>query len=217
MDMILNNVGMILNNLDQLINVSLMITVSLYLRVILQLMGQTWVKTIAHTSTLLLLPILTYVITSVISGNIALSLGMVGALSIVRFRNPVRSPLELSVYFGAITIGITAAVSLKWLLVLVVSVTLVAVILYIIQRITAIFSSKPFFISSFSEGNVMSTLHIVASEEILEIDDHASLSSKTSGGGEIGYTLVHSNFETLKILERSLRSNNFVVSIQLSK
>ena len=80
---------------------------------LLQFMGQTWIKTIAHTSTLLLLPILTYVITSVISGNIALSLGMVGALSIVRFRNPVRSPLELSVYFGAITLGITASVSVK--------------------------------------------------------------------------------------------------------
>ena len=88
-------------------------------------MGQIWIKTIAHTSPLVLLPILTYVITHVISGNIALSLGMVGALSIVRFRNPVRSPFELTVYFGAITMGITAAVSLKWLFLLVVSITIV--------------------------------------------------------------------------------------------
>ena len=194
-----------------------MIAISLYLRILLQLLGQTWVKTIAHTSTLLLLPILTYVITSVISGNIALSLGMVGALSIVRFRNPVRSPLELSVYFGAITIGITAAVSQLWLLVLVASVTLVAIILFLIQKTTSILSLKPFFISSFSEGNIMSTLHIVASEEILEIDTNASLSSKTSGNGEVCYTLVHSNFETLKKIEHSVRSNNSTVSIQLSK
>ena len=91
---------LILDNLDIIFNIGFMMVSSLYLRLLLQLTGQTWVKTIAHTSTLLLLPILTYVITSVISGNIALSLGMVGALSIVRFRNPVRSPLELSVYFG---------------------------------------------------------------------------------------------------------------------
>ena len=172
-----------------------MIAISLYLRVLLQLLGQTWVKTIAHTSTLLLLPILTYVITSVISGNIALSLGMVGALSIVRFRNPVRSPLELSVYFGAITIGITAAVSQQWLLLLVASVTLVAIILFLIQKITSMLSLKPFFISSFSEGNIISTLHIVASEEISKIDNNENLSSKTSANGEICYTLVHSNFE----------------------
>ena len=194
-----------------------MIAISLYLRVLLQLLGQTWVKTIAHTSTLLLLPILTYVITSVISGNIALSLGMVGALSIVRFRNPVRSPLELSVYFGAITIGITAAVSQQWLLLLVASVTLVAIILFLIQKTTSILSLEPFFISSFSEGNIMSTLHIVASEEILEIDTNESLSSKTSGNGEVCYTLVNSDFETLKKIEHSVKSNNSTVTIQLSK
>ena len=47
-----------------------------------------------------------YLITEVISSNIALSLGMVGALSIVRFRTPVKSPLELVNYFMLITIGI---------------------------------------------------------------------------------------------------------------
>ena len=194
-----------------------MIATSLYLRILLQFMGQTWVKTISHTSTLLLLPILTYVITSVISGNIALSLGMVGALSIVRFRNPVRSPLELSVYFGAITIGITAAVSQQWLLLLVASVTLVAIILFLIQKITSMLSLKPFFISSFSEGNIISTLHIVASEEISKIDNNENLSSKTSANGEICYTLVHSNFEELKIIENSLKANNSMISMQLSK
>jgi hypothetical protein len=198
-------------------NIGILITISLYLRMLLQFMGQTWIKTIAHTSTLLLLPILTYVITSVISGNIALSLGMVGALSIVRFRNPVRSPLELSVYFGAITLGITASVSVKWLFLLVLSVTLVAIILLTIQQITKIFSLKPFFISSFSEGNLTSTLNVIASAEISELDSNESLSSKTSSNSEISYTLVDSNFEALKALEVLLRANNSVVSIQLSK
>jgi hypothetical protein len=210
-------VNLILANTDKLMNIVLMITISLYLRMLLQIVGQTWVKTIAHTSTLLLLPILTYVITSVISGNIALSLGMVGALSIVRFRNPVRSPLELSVYFGAITLGITAAVSFKWLILMALSVTLVAVVLYFLQQISKVFSSQPFFISSFSEGNLMSTLHVVASAEIIELDSNVSLSSKTSGNGEISYTLANSNFEALQAIEVSLRGNSSVISIQLGK
>ena len=209
--------SLFLDNLDQLVKIVSLIAISLYLRMLLQLVGQTWVKTIAHTSTLLLLPILTYVITSVISGNIALSLGMVGALSIVRFRNPVRSPLELSVYFGAITLGITTAVSIKWLGLLALSVTLVAAVLYTLQQVTKAFSSKPFFISSFSEGNLMSTLHVVASAEIIELDSNVSLSSKTSGNGEISYSLADSNFETLKAIEVSLRANSSVVSIQLGK
>jgi len=213
----IHDMSLILDNVDKLVNILLMITISLYLRILLQIVGQTWVKTVAHTSTLLLLPILTYVITSVISGNIALSLGMVGALSIVRFRNPVRSPLELSVYFGTITLGIAAAVSAKWLFLLVFSITLVAVILFAIQQATKVFFAKPFFISSFSEGNLTSTLHVVASAEIPELDSNVSISSKTSGNGEIGYTLASPSFETLKATEVSLRANSSVVSIQLSK
>lgn len=198
-------------------NICFMIIISLYLRVLLQILGQTWIKTIAHTSTLLLLPILTYVITSVIAGNIALSLGMVGALSIVRFRNPVRSPLELSVYFGSITLGITAAVSVKWLLLLVGSITLVAITLTFIHFISKAFSLKPFFITSFSEGNLTSTLHVVASTEILKLDTNTNLMSKTSEYGKISYTFVNADFEVLRLIESSLRENSSVVSIQLSK
>ena len=44
-----------------------------------------------------------YLITSIISSNIALSLGMVGALSIIRFRTPVKNPAELVYYFMLIT------------------------------------------------------------------------------------------------------------------
>ena len=138
------------NNLDKISTVIILLAMSLYLRILLQIVGQSWIKTIAHTSTLLLLPILTYVITSVISGNIALSLGMVGALSIVRFRNPVRSPLELSVYFGAITMGIAASVSLKWLILFIGAVTMVSIVLYLSNKIYLKLFKKPFFTTSFS-------------------------------------------------------------------
>ena len=113
----------LLSNFDKVIAISLLFLFGLFFRFLLQAFGQMWIKTKAHTTTIIILPIITYVITNVISGNIALSLGMVGALSIVRFRNPVRSPLELSTYFGAITMGIAASVSIKWLLLLVISIS----------------------------------------------------------------------------------------------
>ena len=190
---------------------------SLYLRVLLQLVGQAWVKTIAHTATLALLPILTYIITSVISGNIALSLGMVGALSIVRFRNPVRSPLELSVYFGAITMGIAAAVSMKWLLILVGSLTLVAFTLYIINLSVKFLTGKPFFITSFSEGNALSTLSVVAKEKITTLDVDDSLTSKMTMDSEVSYTLASANFERLKNIEASISAVEGIISIQLNR
>ena len=127
-----------------IITIVILISTSIYLRVLLQLIGQRWITTLAHTGTLVLLPIITYIITSVISGNIALSLGMVGALSIVRFRNPVRSPLELSVYFGAITMGISASVDYKWLIFFVITVTVASIVLLLIQFISLNLLKKPF-------------------------------------------------------------------------
>jgi hypothetical protein len=47
----------------------------------------------------------------IISGNLILSLGMVGALSIVRFRTPIKDPVDLVFIFWAIAIGIGNGVS----------------------------------------------------------------------------------------------------------
>jgi len=46
-----------------------------------------------------------------ISGNIVLSLGMVGALSIVRFRTAVKDPKDTAFLFWAITVGIVNGVA----------------------------------------------------------------------------------------------------------
>lgn len=51
--------------------------------------------------------VLSAMVTLAISTNIVISLGMVGALSIVRFRTAVKDPLDLLYLFWAITIGIT--------------------------------------------------------------------------------------------------------------
>lgn len=72
---------------------------------------QYWIENIFIILVYVLLPTSIFVITKVISNNIALALGMVGALSIVRFRNPVKNPFELVMYFVLITLGITYSVN----------------------------------------------------------------------------------------------------------
>jgi len=54
---------------------------------------------------LLLIPTMVLIIT-VIKTSIALSLGLVGALSIIRFRTPIKEPEELAYIFIAIAIGL---------------------------------------------------------------------------------------------------------------
>ena len=87
------------------IYIVLFLTISgIILRTSLVLIGQNWAKTFHYLATFILLPNITYVVTTIIAGNIALSLGMIGALSIVRFRHPVRSNFELTIYFALLTL-----------------------------------------------------------------------------------------------------------------
>lgn len=57
--------------------------------------------------TLIGMTVLTNMVTLAISSNIVISLGMVGALSIVRYRTAVKDPMDLLYLFWAITTGIT--------------------------------------------------------------------------------------------------------------
>jgi hypothetical protein len=85
---------------------------------ILVFFGENFLSSKHNKLTFSLLPPIATAITFTISGDIALSLGMVGALSIVRFRTPVRNPFELIIYFYLITIGISSAVNISIALVL---------------------------------------------------------------------------------------------------
>ena len=87
------------SNLEYLILVIIAIFCGLGIRVSLGIAKQRWAMTYHHTMSYALLPPVTMIITTLISGNIALSLGMIGALSIVRFRNPVKNPFELVIFF----------------------------------------------------------------------------------------------------------------------
>ena len=60
---------------------------------------------------LVLASLITTMIIMVISGNLVLSLGMVGALSIVRFRSAVKDPLDIIFMFWAISVGIANGVA----------------------------------------------------------------------------------------------------------
>lgn len=56
--------------------------------------------------TLVLLSITTMIIITIVKSSLALSLGLVGALSIVRFRTAIKEPEELAYFFIAISIGL---------------------------------------------------------------------------------------------------------------
>ncbi len=144
------------------------------IRTALVVTGQRWANTYHHLATCLLLPGVGFIITSIIKDDIALSLGMIGALSIVRFRNPVKSPFELVIFFALLTLGIVSTTGLK------LSFLLLGLVLFVILGIKIfdpIFKKlgMPLFQYSFGEGNSSFLLEITSSEMISEFQNEKSM------------------------------------------
>ena len=59
--------------------------------------------------TLVALTMITTLVILAVTSNVVLSLGMVGALSIVRFRTAIKEPLDIAFLFWAIAVGIVLA------------------------------------------------------------------------------------------------------------
>ena len=59
--------------------------------------------------TLVALTMITTMVILAVTSNVVLSLGMVGALSIVRFRTAIKEPLDIAFLFWSIAVGIVLA------------------------------------------------------------------------------------------------------------
>lgn len=60
-------------------------------------------------TTLVALTMITTVVILAVTSNVVLSLGMVGALSIVRFRTAIKEPIDIAFLFWSIAVGIVLA------------------------------------------------------------------------------------------------------------
>ena len=81
---------------------------------------------------LVIMTMLVAVIIVTISTNITLSLGMVGALSIVRYRTAVKNPLDLMFLFWSITSGI--AIGAQYYYIAVITLVVVALALVFLRK-----------------------------------------------------------------------------------
>ena len=162
--------------MDEIKPLILLLSSGLLLRYSLIYAGQSWAKSHSQTVAFLILPVITYVITKTIAGNIALSLGMIGALSIVRFRHPVKSALELIMYFDLITIGIATSVRTKWAIQLVLVSIIVIVLIKLIQDISKRFG-KSFYSLSFNEGVNTNIIEVISKNKSIFAEQSQNLSS----------------------------------------
>ena len=143
----------------KLLTISLL---SFSVQIFLNFLKFEWVKSTNQVFNFLLLGPIGFAITSVISSNIALSLGMVGALSIIRFRTPVKNSFELVIYFLLLTIGITASVSIE----ISVMLTLFVNFILIFVKVVLIFKPQSTLLNENHNTEFRNFLTVTSKEEL---------------------------------------------------
>ena len=118
---------------------------------------------------LILLTVL--LIISVVKSSLALSLGLVGALSVVRFRTPIKEPEELAYLFLVIAVGI--GLGAGQLIGTVMATSYILLVVAILRRKKALRSERGLFLSIVSRGLKERPGNVLAEFELVVVR-HAS-------------------------------------------
>lgn len=92
--------------LDFVINIFITIVLAYIIGLVYSKYGNSLSNRKKLTQTFVLIAITVMLVISIVKSSLALSLGLVGALSIVRFRTAIKEPEELVYFFVAIAIGL---------------------------------------------------------------------------------------------------------------
>ena len=207
--------NIILNNADILIYLAILGIFGIILKFVLYFTGQYWAATVQHSYTFVLLPIIGFVIVKVIGQNIALSLGMIGALSIVRFRNPVKSSLELTIFFCLITVGIASSVALNWGIYLAIFTSAVIIsISYIKDK--KYFKNIFEFNLSFDEGNPGDLIEVTSKSKIQILETNKNLINKVQDNNSkiFYYKLIISDKKEIDNIIKEIENNPELINYE---
>lgn len=149
--------------------------------------------------------IITTMIMSVISNNVALSLGMVGALSIIRFRTAVKDVRDATYIFWAIAAGIGCGVS-QYALIAIGSVFL----LVFLQLTGKGFSSYRQMLVVQGEGKALSRIEAAVSD-FFDGKVKASMRNMTEESCELVYSIPEG------ILEKASKKNQMDITEALMR
>ncbi len=202
-----------------IVNIFISVLCGVSIRFALSFTNQNWVNTYQHTLAYALLPAITFVITKVISGNVALSLGMIGALSIVRFRNPVKNPIELVIYFALITIGISSSVKI----IFGVALTIIIIAILILTNYSYFFMQKRGKILpavNFGDGNTYNTIEITCNESNEKLKNNKFLVNFVENFQEkiFIYRLASKNYDDAKQeLDEIKKNEKGIISVSANR
>ena len=143
---------------DIVIVLLITLVMSLFIYKVYKLTFRGIMYTHSFNVSLVLISMVTSMVILTISTNLILSLGMVGALSIVRFRTAIKDPLDIAFMFWAIAVGLANG-ALHFEVSLIASLT-IAPVLYLLKNRSIIYT--PFLIiihySKENHNNIVSAI-----------------------------------------------------------
>lgn len=169
---------------------------------------QTTVYSKSFAITLPIISMITTVIIISVSSNIILSLGMVGALSIVRFRTAIKNPFDLAFLFWSIGLGVTAGARMGTLAM--VSTIIIAVVIFLLILLETFTSSYFLIIRAFDANSEEQIL-----EAVKELYGKYNLRNKTVKSSSLDLTLEVRSKEEKTLLVNALMDIDGVKSVML--
>ena len=163
---------------DMIIALVLAFLVGLFIYVVYQKTYRGVMYSASFGVTLVALTMITTVVILAVTSNAVLSLGMVGALSFVRFRTAIKEPLDIAFLFWAIAAGIVLAAGMIPLAVIG-SIVIGAVLILFVNRKTY---TRPYIVVLRCENDASEA---AATEYLKENVEKYSVKSKTVQKGLI--------------------------------
>ena len=163
---------------DMIIALVLAFLVGLFIYVVYQKTYRGVMYSASFGVTLVALTMITTVVILAVTSNVVLSLGMVGALSIVRFRTAIKEPMDIAFLFWSIAAGIVLAAGMIPLAVIG-SIVIGAVLILFVNRKTY---TRPYIVVLRCENDASEA---AATEYLKENVEKYSVKSKTVQKGLI--------------------------------
>lgn len=145
---------------------------------------------------LVMLTVITAIIMITITGNLVLALGMVGALSIIRFRHAMKDPMDIVYLFWALAIGITVGAGM-YSLIIIGSFIMSCVVFFFYKKIS--FSSPYLLTISHSGGLTLKDIN----DELKRITKRYTLRNQIATQDKYQITLelrLRSNIEIEQVV-----------------
>ena len=160
----------------------------------------------SFASNFMLITLTTMLIITVVKSSLALSLGLVGALSIVRFRAAIKEPEELAYLFLCIAIGLGMGANQRW-------ATLAGFFLILgIMRVKSHFDRREISPNLYLNISVPNQIPVDISEIVGTLERHCSSVhlkrlDETSHGLEASFLVEYENFQELRESRDELKAH----------